>query len=195
MTQPPPPKGRVPRWLLITLGVTPLVALFALLIAGLIRSNPNPGNLATYNSSGEATVLRDTPSDFTLTLFDGGTVRLSELRGKVVMLDFWGSWCVPCRQEAPEVQRTWTKYRDKGVVFVGINVFDNAGDARKFLDEYGISYPTGPDPKGAIAIEYGLTGVPEKFFITRDGRIAHKYVGPMTEAALSGILDKLLASA
>ncbi len=184
----------MPRWLLIALGVAPLVALFALLIAGMFRSNAtNPGNFATYDNFGEALLVRDTPSDFTLKLFDGSTVTLSQLRGQVVMLDFWGSWCVPCRLEAAEVQRTWAAYKDKGVQFVGVNVFDSSTQAKQFIAEFGINYPTGEDAKGAIAVEYGLTGVPEKFFITPEGRIAHKYVGPLTQAALSGILDKMLA--
>ena len=182
------------RWLLIAVVVAPLAGLVLLFALSLARTvSTNPGNFATYDSSGEATVLRSEPPEFTLNLFDGGGVRLADLRGQVVLLDFWGSWCGPCRAEAPELQKVWTQYRDKGVAFVGINVFDVDASAKAFLREFGITYPSGPDPKGAIAVDYGLTGVPEKFLISRDGRILHKFVGPQDAAALGTVLDQMLA--
>lgn len=84
--------------------------------------------------------------DFTLTLFDGGTLRLSDQRGKVVMVDFWASWCVPCQQEARMLERLWQEYRGRGVVFVGVDYLDPENDARAFLERYGITYPNGAQP-------------------------------------------------
>lgn len=139
------------------------------------------------------TVLRQAP-DFTLQPFTGEPLRLSDLRGKPVMVNFWASWCPPCRQEAPLLERTWREYREKGVVFVGMDVWDSEQDARKFLQEFDITYPNGPDPRGQIAIDYGVTGIPETYFIDRQGQITRKWIGPFTEEALRKFLDEIVAS-
>ncbi len=81
-----------------------------------------------------------------------------------MVVDFWASWCVPCRQEAPLLEATWRAYRDQGVVFVGVNFQDEERAARRFLDEFGITFPNGPDPGSRIAIDYGVYGIPELFF-------------------------------
>ena len=187
---------RVPRWALYVVGVLPLVALFGLLLWALLDDDAgSPGGLAVFDSSGEANVLRETPSDFTLLQFDGTTATLSEFLGRPIMVDFWGSWCVPCRREAATLEKVWREYADRGVVFIGVDVFDTDSRARSFIREFDITYPVGPDPKGRIAVEYGLTGVPEKYFIDRQGRIVRKLVGPLSEDRLTEILDQLLAPA
>jgi len=131
--------------------------------------------------------------DFTLQTFSGETLRLSDLRGKPVMLNFWASWCPPCREEAPLLEDTWREYREKGVVFVGVNVWDSEKDARTFLSEYDITYPNGRDPGTGISIEYGLSGIPETFFIDRQGNITRKWIGPFTEETLKAFLDEMVA--
>ena len=184
----------MPRSALIALGIVPLAALFALLAWSQVRSGAaGPGSLSVFDESGEAAVLRDEASDFALELFGGGVISLSQLSGQVVLLDFWGSWCGPCRTEAATLERVWRSYRDRGVAFLGVAVFDTEDGAQAFLEEFDVTYPTGPDVKGLIAVEYGLTGVPEKYFINRDGRIVKKFVGPMDEEVLRGTLDGLLA--
>jgi cytochrome c biogenesis protein CcmG/thiol:disulfide interchange protein DsbE len=185
---------RVPRWALYAAAAVPIAALFALLIWAVTRDASGPGGLSTNNTSGEAAVVQTSPPGFTLPLYDGGTISLSDLRGKVVMLDFWASWCVPCRVEAPEVERTWQRYKDRGVVFIGIDTWDKEQDARDFIAQFQPTYPVGPDPRGSIAIDYGVTGIPEKYFIGRDGRIVRKLIGPMTVDRLSAVLDQLLAA-
>jgi len=118
-------------------------------------------------------------SDFTLALFDGGTVRLSGFGGKAVVLNFWASWCVPCREEAPLLEAAWRALKDRDVVFLGVNIQDTEDAARAFVREFRVTYPNGRDVAGKIAIDYGVWGIPETFFIDRHGRITAKVIGPL----------------
>ncbi len=117
--------------------------------------------------------------DFSLTLFDGRTVRLSDFRGKVVFLNFWASWCPPCRAEASLLEEAWRRYKNEDVVFLGVNIQDTEQSARTFLQEFGITYPNGQDPRSRIAINYGVYGIPETFFIDKEGRITYKHIGAL----------------
>ena len=130
---------------------------------------------------------------FTLPLFDGNVLRLEDLRGRVVFVNFWASWCVPCREEAPVLEAASRTYRTRAVVFMGINVQDKESDARAFLDEFGITYTNGIDHGNKIAVDYGVYGIPETFIIDRAGRIAYKQTGAMTSAAIAAKLDQALA--
>ena len=127
--------------------------------------------------------------DFTLELFDGRIVRLSELHGKTVMLDFWASWCLPCRAEARDLEAAWKRQGDD-VVFLGINIQDNETDAIRFIDEFGITFVNGRDPDGKIAVDYGVWGIPEAFFISPAGRITYKHVGAIPPAVLETRLQE-----
>lgn len=172
------------------------LGLLALLGYAMLTGAGKPGRPSgvTINNKIATLAILDRPApDFSLTLFGTGeTLRLSDLRGKVVVLNFWASWCPPCRQEAPTFQRVWETYKDRGVVFVGVDIWDTDEDAAAFLREFGITYPTGPDPNGEIAIDYGLTGIPETYFITRDGMIAQKAIGIVQEATFYQVLEELL---
>jgi len=130
--------------------------------------------------------------DFTLSLFDGGELSLTDQRGLVVVVNFWASWCSPCRDEAPALERVWREYEDRGVVFVGVNVKDVTTQAMAFLEEFNITYPNGPDPYNRISKAYRVTGVPETFLIAEDGRLVKWYRGPITEDGLRAALEELL---
>ena len=135
-------------------------------------------------------------SDFTLTLFDQfeqDQITLSDLRGRVAVVNFWASWCVECYKEADLLEQAWRDYGDKGVVFLGIDYLDTEKEGLAYMAKYGITYPSGPDLRDKISKDFAITGVPETFLIDKDGNIAHVQIGPITEPQLYGLLDKLLA--
>ncbi|MGH2593462.1 MAG: TlpA family protein disulfide reductase [Anaerolineae bacterium] len=140
--------------------------------------------------------------DFSLTLFDGygaglglSSVRLSELRGRVVLINFWASWCVPCEEEAPDLEATWRAYKERGVVFLGVDWTDNYDDALAYLKRFNITYANGPDIGTKIGPKYRITGVPETFIVDRNGNIAFFKPLPITSSQeLATELDRILAS-
>ena len=105
-----------------------------------------------------------------------GKVTLASLRGKPVVLNFWASWCVPCKGEASMLESAWQQYRKQGVVFLGVDYHDVTGDARTFLSHHGVTYPTVQDGSGKIADSYGVVGVPETYFINRQGRLVGTHI-------------------
>ncbi|MBI4525934.1 MAG: TlpA family protein disulfide reductase, partial [Deltaproteobacteria bacterium] len=114
-----------------------------------------------------------------------------DLRGKVVFLNFWASWCPPCRAEAKTLESAWKKYKDRGVVFLGVNIQDKEDDARAFIKEFEITYKNGQDT-GRTAVDYGVWGIPETFFIDRQGRITYKHVGGLGLPTITAKLDQAL---
>jgi cytochrome c biogenesis protein CcmG/thiol:disulfide interchange protein DsbE len=182
-------KQGVPLWaqILIWLSITGLLVLVGL---GLIRAQRpmvSVGSLAP---------------DFSLTLFDGYTLdgasslKLSDLRGKVVVINFWASWCKPCEQEAATLEAAWRLYQPAGeVVFLGIAWTDTEPKSKAFLKRFGITYPNGPDLGTRISQLYNRNlGVPETYFIGRDGTIKHIQIGPFASVSqIQALIDRLLA--
>ena len=103
---------------------------------------------------------------------------LSDFKGKPIVLNFWASWCAPCRREMPFFENTWKDYKDKGVVFMGIDVMDEKSLAQKFIEAFDITYINLHDPTGEVSNEYGVVALPATFFIDREGRITKKNYGP-----------------
>lgn len=155
------------------------------LAAGLTMKEPLTG------ASGSARVNRPA-ADFTLPLFDGGELTLSSLKGQPVVINFWASWCPPCREEAPVLERVWRLYEERGVTFIGVDIQDTEEDARAFIREFDITYPNGRDLKGRITIDYGVGGIPVTFFIDREGLIASRWVGSLNEDLLVARIVELL---
>jgi cytochrome c biogenesis protein CcmG/thiol:disulfide interchange protein DsbE len=108
------------------------------------------------------------------------------------MVDFYATWCGPCRVESPVLSQVYREYRERGVEFVGIGLWDDPNELRKFDESLDVAYPTVRDDQGLVAVDYGVSGIPEKFFLDREGRILRKFVGPMTAGDLRAILDGLL---
>lgn len=114
-----------------------------------------------------------------------GQIAMRELRGHQVVLNFWASWCVPCQEEAPLLERSWLEARDRGVVFLGLNIQDVTGDARSFIRRYGNTYLNVRDPTNRVARKWGLTGLPETFFITARGSVVGHVIGVLSEAQMA----------
>jgi cytochrome c biogenesis protein CcmG/thiol:disulfide interchange protein DsbE len=130
------------------------------------------GLLAWKLASGEGGRATGRAPDFALSRLDGkGELSLASLRGKAVVVNFWASWCVPCRDEAPVLDETWRKYRDRGLVVVGVAVRDFSEDSRRFARRYGMTYPIVKANGNAVERDYGITGVPETFFVDREGNL------------------------
>lgn len=132
--------------------------------------------------------------DFSLpTLAAGDSIKLGELRGKVVVVNFWASWCIPCRDEHPVLLEASRTYRPKGVEFLGIAYNDKPDDSRRWLNELGSAYPSLMDNGARTAIDYGVSGVPETFILDKQGVVAFKKFGPITTSEITQKLDSLLA--
>jgi len=121
---------------------------------------------------------------FTVTLFDGRQMTLEELRGKAVFLNFWASWCLPCRAEAKDLEAAWQQIKGENMVFIGVALQDPEENSRAFLKEFNVTYPNGRDETGKIAVDYGVWGIPESFFIDPEGRITYKHVGGIRAAVV-----------
>ncbi len=134
---------------------------------------------------------------WTLERLDGnGDLAIDSLRGKTVVLNFWASWCGPCRDEMPLLQQGSRRWQGKNVIFVGVNGKDVRGDARKFIARYGVTYPNVYDGKGSTLGRYGVTGFPETYFIDKTGKVRYRIAGPVREAAdIDGGIRRALAPA
>lgn len=131
--------------------------------------------------------------NFTLNTYEEETITLSELHEQVVVVNFWASWCVPCADEAPELERAWQTYRDQDVMFIGVGYVDSDAAAREFIEKYGITYPNGPDLGNRISDDYHIRGVPETFIVNRGGEITFFAERPLSFTELSTEIEKALA--
>lgn len=167
--------------IVLLLGVIMVVVVVGLQLSSQNTAQPNSG----------------TAPEFTLTTFDGNEFSLIEQRGKVVVLNFWGSWCGPCRAEAPTLEAIYREYQDRDVVFIGVTYLDEIEDSLAFIQEFNVSYLNGADSQLRISDQYRIEGAPETFVIDQNGEIAEFFYGPIYEGSidpsrLTDVLDDLL---
>jgi cytochrome c biogenesis protein CcmG/thiol:disulfide interchange protein DsbE len=167
------------RWL-IPLSTLPVLVLLAYGFRSNPRDIPSP------------LIGRDAPS-FTLTAFTGEPISLTAHRGRVVVVNFWASWCYPaCYEEAPVLEQGWQQWRERGVMVIGLDIQDTDDKARKFIADFGLTFPNARDVTGKVSIDYGVFGVPETFFIDRVGRIRLRHVGAVTTDVFRTTVERLL---
>lgn len=172
-------QGRRVSWGTAALGIS-IIAITVALGIQLARQN------TSQPQSGPA-------PDFHLKLFDGADFRLSDYRGQVVLINFWASWCPPCRGEAPELQALYEAYQDDGFVILGVNMLESSPQkATAFIEEFGIAYPNGEDIGQRIANLYHIQAPPESFLIDRAGSIHQFIIGAVSYDRLSGAVETLL---
>jgi len=175
------PARRRPQWgrILVWVGVLSLLAILAL---GLRRTQQGP------------ITVGDTVPNFTLTTFQGDTINLTDLKGQVVVLNFWASWCKPCEQEAADLEAAWRSYAPRGnVVFLGVDYVDTEPEALAYLKKFDITYPNGPDLRTRISQAFRIRGVPETYIIDKNSALRFVQIGPFSSLSqIQGIIDPLL---
>ena len=175
------------RWLIVATLVAAL-AVVGIFIAGLVLS-AQPGKRPATGSPAP---------DFSLTLYKDyqaglpSTVKLSDLRGKVVVLNFWASWCVECRKESDALEATWRAYRDRGLVVIGVDYLDNETPAYEYLKSYDTTYAIGIDLQEKVSRLYRITGVPETFFIDKNGVVRKTVIQALSKQELDTTVESLL---
>lgn len=173
------PEKRSRRWIVIAIWVG-VFALLAVLGVGLIRRQQGPVGVGS------------TVPSFTLTTFDGETISIEDLRGQVVVVNFWASWCKPCEQEAAELEQAHQIFKDDGVVFLGVDYVDTEREALAYLERFGITYANGPDLRTRISQAFRIRGVPETYVVDPQGIIVSVKIGPFT--SLQEIVDAVEAA-
>jgi peroxiredoxin len=169
-----------------------------LVVAGVAMWGSGPGTRLVDSLGsglpGRSARLRpgEPASDFALDLLHGSTFTLSDLRGRVVVVNFWATWCPSCEDELDDLQAVWVEYRPEEVVLVGIAVQQDATVVQEMASRLGLTYPLGLDPRGRIGLAYGITAVPETFVVDPEGQVAFVHVGPVSAGQLRQELDRLL---
>ena len=136
-----------------------------------------PAGLVPLGMSVEAAEGSLAP-DFLLKTLDGGEIRLSDLRGKAVIVNLWATWCAPCRKEMPQFVAAYDRYRDEGLEIIALNLQESASIIQPFVDDFGMEFPVALDKRGAVSDEYRIIGLPTTYFIDREGVIRDVFLGP-----------------
>jgi thiol-disulfide isomerase/thioredoxin len=158
------------------------VALCVLLLAGCTKAKAETpaadAVLLSFAEAGLATFKKSVPSaDFTLSLLDGGTVRLHDLKGHFVLLNFWATWCPPCRSEIPSMEALYRRFRDEGLKFVAVDIQEKKDGVAAFATQFDMSFPVALDAKGQVGMQYGIQSIPTTFLIDKVGNIIAQAIG------------------
>ncbi len=161
-----------------------IVLIIALLAYTLWNGLSGKGNIETPSQ-----LVGQPAPEFVLKSFNGEEVKLSDFRGKTVLVNFWASWCHPCREEAPVLERTYMSLSGRQVEFIGINIMDDRENAEEYIESFGGTFVNIYDPENRIHLDYGVGGVPETFFVNPDGIITGKHRGPLTERMIMRYIE------
>ena len=183
-----PEKKPSKQHLLATLGILVVTALILGILTQGLRLNPDQSTTALIGKKAHPIATAWLQGQELLPGDKNGQLNFPPLEGRPVILNFWASWCVSCRSEAAIIQAFWQQHRNKGPLVIGIAIQDTRESAAEFARFFGKSYPLSLDPDGRAAIDYGVTGVPETFFIDPDGIIRRKIAGPVDREALEEML-------
>ena len=172
-----------------------VIFLLAMLIAGftIFLAIGVMGTTPATSRSGKELVGKTAPS-FVAPKVGGQLVSLENYKNKPLVLNFWASWCPPCRDETPGMERIWRKYEDQGVVILGINVQDGEKEAERYISEFGVTFSNALDLDGSITVDYGVTGLPVTFFIDNDSVVTGRWVGSISEDRLDNWVSNLIFS-
>ncbi|MED5429339.1 MAG: TlpA disulfide reductase family protein [Chloroflexota bacterium] len=172
-----------------------VIFLLAMLIAGftIFLAIGVMGTTTATSRSGKELVGKKAPS-FVAPKVGGQLVSLENYKNKPLVLNFWASWCPPCRDETPGMERIWRKYEDQGVVILGINVQDGEKEAERYISEFGVTFSNALDLDGSITVDYGVTGLPVTFFIDNDSVVIGRWVGSISEDRLDNWVSNLIFS-
>lgn len=165
-----------------------VVGIIAMIGYALVQSQNDPESLIGKDAPDFAVTVYDTPQ----IAMRGERLTKDMLAGRVIVLNFWADYCIPCQEEAPMFERIWNDYKDRGVVFLGINTENPLTPALKFLDDYGITYPNGPDEAEKMWKAYGVTGIPETFVIDINGVVRAHFYSPEGEREFRALIDRAL---
>lgn len=143
--------------------------------------------------TGESEKSGSSRLDFSVKDLSGESVKLSSLRGKTVLVNFWATWCSPCKEEMPLLQSYYDAHKLDGFVLVAVNVSDDVEDAQAFIEEYGYSFPVWSDPPGNVLIDLGMNGLPSSLVISPEGMVVKRWIGPVTQEDLDGVITPLLS--
>jgi cytochrome c biogenesis protein CcmG, thiol:disulfide interchange protein DsbE len=171
------PRRRLPLWV-VAVSFGALAVFLAMMALGLNRARQGP-----------ITIGSRVPA-FELTTFDGQQINTADYDGKVIVINFWASWCKPCEEEAADLEEAWKMYRERGdVVFLGVNYVDIEKPALEYLEKFEITYPNGPDLRTRVSQMFRILGVPETYIVGKDGTLAYVNKGPFR--SLNEITDAI----
>lgn len=140
----------------------------------------------------EAVEIGQTAPDFELTTLDGKTVRLSEFRGKGVLINFWASWCKPCRDEMPAIQRVYERHRDKGLEVLAVNIAETEVTVDGFVRHLDLTFPILLDQNREVTQLYGIGPIPSSIFVSPEGKVVRKVSGQMQEGQIESMVLEIL---
>jgi cytochrome c biogenesis protein CcmG/thiol:disulfide interchange protein DsbE len=167
----------------LRIGVVVAMAALVMVLILAFRRDPHDIRTGTVGKPAAAFSVQRLDAD--------GALKLEDTRGKVTVVNFFASWCIPCKEENPALVRVWERYRASNVVFIGVLYQDSRESGLQYIRDNGVTWPTGVDEDGRVAFAYGVFGIPETYFIGANGVIAGRHIGPIDETTLVTAIDEL----